>query len=517
MLICRLCNKEFQQITNKHLQAKHQMSCKDYLLKFPGELLVDPEISIKKGQAVSKAKAGNTVAWNKGRKMSDQQREMLSKIVTDKYASGEKIHWNTGNKWSEDIKNKISNTLIGRSFWSDETQQKRNLTIKQKLLDGWVSPLKGRALSEETKQKISQKLRTIIQNKSIKSFERIQKLCIENNLQIISIDQNYYLNLKCNQCTTTFSNTRQVFNISKNNGEKLCPTCFPKDKIVSNMEIELRDIVKNLYNDEIIFNDREILKGKEIDILFPKLKIGIEFNGLYWHSTDETKIDYHILHKQQFAYKEGISLITIFENELIYKKDIVKSRIRNILGKSNKIFARKCIIKEVSYLDSKLFLQDNHIQGNCNSSIRYGLYFNNELVSLITFGKSRFDKNIQFELLRYCNILNTSVVGGASKLFKYFIKNNNPKSIISYSDCRWNTGKLYKTLGFLYDGKSKPNYYYVKQNDNNLYSRYDFQKHKLSNRLQMYDKNLSEIENMINNNYRIIYDCGNAKWLWQKP
>ena len=133
----------------------------------------------------------------------------------------------------------------------------------------------------------------------------------------------------------------------------------------------------------------------------------------------------------------------------------MKSRINGLLGLNNRIFARKCIIKEISNNDAATFLNENHIQGSCVSKYRYGLYFNDELISIMTFGKSRFSD--EFELLRFCNKLNINVVGGASRLFNHFLNNHDEiVEVISYADRCWSKGNLYEKLGFIKDGITKP-------------------------------------------------------------
>jgi hypothetical protein len=188
----------------------------------------------------------------------------------------------------------------------------------------------------------------------------------------------------------------------------------------------------------------------------------------------------------------------------------MESIINNKIGLSEKIYARECIIKEIDYSDSSVFLDNNHMQGNCNSSIKIGLYYNNELVSVMTFRKHR---KYDWEIARFANKINNSVVGGASKLLKYFERKYHPKSILSYANRRWSCGNLYEALGFDFIKNTPPNYFYFKVNENVLYPREMFLKHKLKSILKIYDENLSELENMFGNEYRIIYDSGNKKYI----
>jgi hypothetical protein len=129
----------------------------------------------------------------------------------------------------------------------------------------------------------------------------------------------------------------------------------------------------------------------------------------------------------------------------------------------------------------------------------------------MTFGKSRYNKNYQYELIRFCNKINTVVTGGASKIFKYFIRNYNPESLISYADLRYSNGALYEKLGFAKLKSSNPNYFYFhKSSTPKLMSRVQFQKHKLKDKLDIYNESLSEYRNMLNNGYDRIWDCGNG-------
>lgn len=278
----------------------------------------------------------------------------------------------------------------------------------------------------------------------------------------------------------------------------------------SNFEQNIQQFITSL--DIEYIKTRKIIPPQEIDIFIPSHDVGIECNGVYWHSEYYKPKNYH-KEKMERCKQQNIRLIQIFENEYNNFPEIVKSRISSILGENRTIGARQCKIKEVDYEQSKKFFERTHIQQSCPSSINIGLFYNDNLVACMSFGKSRFNKNYEYELLRYSNELYTTVMGGASKIFKHFIEKYKPHSIISYSDNRWNTGKLYQTLGFNFSHVSSPNYFYFQVGDvNRLFSRVMFQKHKLKNKLKEYDEQKTEYENMKQNGYERIWDCGNTVW-----
>lgn len=307
------------------------------------------------------------------------------------------------------------------------------------------------------------------------------------------------------------------FNMSKCTANKYKQTYGINVPNMQNQSAQ-QDSLFNYIKAEKILNDRKLIKPREIDILLPKQKLAIEFNGLLFHSEGaimhlkfiDKDSNYH-LSKTLECESKGYQLFHIFENEDI---EIWKSMINNKLGLNKKIYARKCIIKELKFDSIRKFLDDNHLQGSANSIINLGLYYKNRLVQVMTFSKPRFNKNYQYELIRLCTKKFTNVVGGASKLFSYFIKNYNPESIISYANRRFSRGSIYETLGFKFLRATEPNYFYFKINENILYSRIKFQKHKLKDLLENYDEKLSEAENMFNNNYRRIYDSGNLVYTY---
>ena len=272
-------------------------------------------------------------------------------------------------------------------------------------------------------------------------------------------------------------------------------------------EKEIREYVNQYYETEN--NTKKYLNGKEIDIYIPQLKIGIEFNGNYYHNEYIRTLHYH-QQKSLIAEEKGIFIYHIFEYEWNTKKERIINQLNNLLKvNSQHIGARCCKIKEVSNKEKSLFLETNHLQGNDSSSIKLGLYYNDELVSIMTFCKPRFNKNYEWELSRFCCKANCNVIGGASKLFKYFIDTYKPKSVISYSNIAHTRGNLYNMLGFTLHEITPPNYVWC--NGHEILSRYQCQKHKL---LEQGYKGDSEADIMHNRGYYRIYDCGNKVWIY---
>ena len=294
-------------------------------------------------------------------------------------------------------------------------------------------------------------------------------------------------------------------------GKGCCKCGQQNSKQENNIKKYLNDL-----NINYIENERNVLSGKEIDIYVPVHKLGIEFDGLFWHSDVYKDKNYH-LNKTKECEEKNIQLLHIFEDEWLNKQEIVKSIIRSKLNIiENKIYARKCKIKEINSNTCIEFLNTNHIQGNINAKIKIGLYYNNELVSVMIFGKKRVamgNKIIvdnEYEMLRFCNKLNTQVIGGASKLLNYFKKTYNPKSILTFADRRYSNGNLYKQLGFKFIGNTQPNYWYFKKNGITRYHRFGFRKNILIT--EGFDPNKTERQIMNERGYFRIYDCGHMKF-----
>lgn len=358
--------------------------------------------------------------------------------------------------------------------------------------------------------------------KTTRRNNRLLKSVIPN--QIGYSDDGLWV-MKC-ECpldgNTICSNCDGVYEINSHNyfdrvrlKNTLCTKLNPVEQSkIKGTETEL--FVLNIldeYGIDYVTNIRDIIPPKELDIYIPSKGIAIECNGVYWHSMKESS--YHI-NKYNECKSKGIQLITIWEDWVKTKPQILKSVIVNKLGLSpNRYMARKCVVKEISSRVCNDFLDTNHIQGKSNSSVKLGLFYNDTLVSVMTFGKSRVGigkLENGWELVRFCNLLNTCVNGGASKLLKYFIRHYNPTQIVSYSSNDISDGGLYDRLGFERTDRINKSYWYISQKDFTRYHRFKFRKSVLSD--MGYDtQNLTESQIMDKLPYFKIYDCGTTRWV----
>ena len=431
------------------------------------------------------------------------------------------------NSKEKEIETRRKNTLD--KYGVSHTSKLESVKKKQKETNlikyGFISPILDDIVNQKRRETMIKKYgfeysgqSDVLLSKSLKTRKDKYDRHIRNlykDLSIISIPTEGVLNIICNDCNNTYEINTSLLRLRFFRYKvKPCLHCNPIKSYTG--QTEIYDFLKD-NNIQFIKNDRSILNGKEIDIYIPEKKIAIEFNGIYWHSTLFKENNYHI-NKKVNCENLGIRLIHIWEDEWIYKKDIVISMLKNILHiNKTKIMARKCNVK---LIDSKLsndFLEKNHLQGKINSSINIGLYYNNELLSVMTFGKYRRStgkKSIEneWELYRFCSKLDTNIVGGFSKLFKFFLKEKNPNKIVTYTKRDWsgyksNDKSVYNNY-FIFDGETVPNYWYF---DTKLVRshRFKFRKSKLN-------INTNEQEYMIDNGYHIAYDSGSFRFVYNK-
>ncbi|MBD3408198.1 MAG: hypothetical protein GF411_18900 [Candidatus Lokiarchaeota archaeon] len=294
------------------------------------------------------------------------------------------------------------------------------------------------------------------------------------------------------------------YHILNRNGCQLCSG--------GHLQNEVYEFVNELSRSKM--NDRSAIYPYELDILVLDCNLAIEVNGIYWHSYDHVETTQE---RQRHVFKLdrcnelGIRLIQISEDEWRNNQHVVKSIIKSKLNMTDRIYARKCDIMEVGIGTYRKFMASNHLQGYKYSHFICGLYYNDELLAVMSFNKHN---KYGWEITRFANKIGKTVIGGASRLFKHFIKRCNPELVLSYANRRYSNGDLYYHLGFDLDGITRPNYCYVKQN--RVYSRIQFQKHKLKDKLEHFDEHVTEAENMFLNGYRRLWDAGNLRFIWTR-
>ena len=263
-------------------------------------------------------------------------------------------------------------------------------------------------------------------------------------------------------------------------------------------ENNLKIFIRNLLKDESINSNLSILKKYEIDIYIPSLKLGIEYNGSYWHSELYKDYLYH-QEKSLLAQKMKIQLFHIFEYEFLEKEDLIKSFIKSKLGIfDKKIYARKCEVKNLDNQIYQDFCNENHLQGSCGAKVKLGLFYQNELVQIMSFSLPRFTNDFDWEIIRECSKQGYIILGGKEKLWSYFVKTFQPKSVISYCDFSKFTGNSYLKLGFKKERLNKPGFVWWDKESNQVFGRTP-SKHK-----EMKEK------------YIKIYDAGQLVFVWNK-
>lgn len=493
-LKCKVCGQEFTKIdcVTRHAKIVHKIEPKQYYDKF----------FKTETDGLCKCCGVETQYWNlangyrefctrkcfwKYTNNLDETKEKRKQTCLEKYGSNNYMQSNDFKEKSKETCLKEYGVVNGGG--SLESIQK----IKQTKLERYGNENWNNCNAEE---------------KEAATLEKFKKDC--SNIEILSYHDKKFA-CKCKTCNKEFDISYQaLYHRIYTFNTPACIYCNPLETFNSNNEVQVTNYIKDAGID-VIENDRSILNGREIDIYVPAKKLAFEYDGLYWHSELYKDKKYH-LDKTKECEAQGIQLVHIFEDEWLYKQDIVKSRIKGLLGLNERLFARKCVVKEVNYKESEQFLNENHIQGNCSSKYRYGLYYNDELVSIMTFGKSRF-KDTEFELLRFCNKLNLNVIGAASRLFNHFMKDHTEiPQIISFADRRWSMGNVYEKLGFEKCGETVPAYFYIV--DNLRQNRISYQKHKLI--ANDADLNKTEHELMLERGIYRIYDCGNLKYIYTR-
>lgn len=373
--------------------------------------------------------------------------------------------------------------------------------------------------TEEARRFLSEKMKKQKSEWDRYNFENVlkpkyEKICEEDDLELLEFRGRFDCTVKCKKCGNVFV-VRTLGYLTKGPNGNRCRVCHPIEPLLgpTKIEIEFEEFLKEL-GVKYIKNCRSIITPKELDYFLPDHNIAIELDGLYWHSEVQKPDPMYHKKKTEECLEKGIRLFHIFEDEWRDKKEICMSIISNALKKNDShIGARKCKIYPIQKEECKKFLDENHIQGYVPYKIGYGLYYKDELVSVITFGKLRRnlgykEKNDDvYEILRLCTKKGINIVGGASKFLKTFINDFHPKKIITYGDRRWSEGKVYQKIGFTFKHNTEPNYFYVINGQRK--NRFAYRKSELIKKYGC-PEDMTEKEFCLQNHWYRIYDCGSV-------
>ena len=328
--------------------------------------------------------------------------------------------------------------------------------------------------------------------------ELVSRLNIMGYEFIKFVSKNIIL-IKCKRCNREFEMSRMfIHEHYRNNDYKFCNYCDYKNMTFrSNFEENILETIKEFYNGNIETNIKHRFNGVECDIVIPELKLGIEANGIYWHTEQYKEKNSHI-NKKKILYDNGFFLIQIWEDEWKnpIKHEIIVSRLKEIFSLNYKILPTECIYSDnVQYV--KEFLENNHLQGYISSTYKCGLYHNDELVMLMTVEKTSTDV---LELSRICTKNGYSIIGGFAKLISHFRELHAGEKMISYADCDWYNfdENEYTAAGFRFVKLTSPNYSWCKREVRNT-------KPIL---IESHNKNKSEVQIMHELGYYRLYDSG---------
>ena len=421
----------------------------------------------------------------------------------------------------------------------DETNRKRSVSVKKafekKTKKDWdISVEKARKTclakygeDNFSKTKLGREICSRNMKTNKKDFDekyrkevlipKYKEICEKDDLELLEFRSRFDCDVKCKKCGNIF-NVKVLGYLTSGTTQNLCRICHPVETPLgpTSFENTFEDFIKKT-GLRYLKNYRKAIYPREIDFYFPDLRVGFELDGLYWHCETQKENDYH-LSKTEECEKKGIRLIHIFEDEWRDKRDICESRVKNILGLTDvKIGARKCIIKNINKDEEREFLEKNHIQGYVASKKCYGLFYGEELLAVMSFGGLRkslgyTQHDNKYELLRFANKCGCSVVGGADRLFKHFIEEVKPLSVISYADRRWSRGNMYEKIGMTFLANTKPNYFYLIAGKRK--NRFSFRKNILVEKYGC-PKDMTEKEFCFSQHWYRIYDCGSKFYKWE--
>lgn len=514
--VCNVCGKSvmfngkrFTNYCSKECQSKDR---KNVAQKMKETNLLRYGSTCSLNNKDIKAKAKETLKRNYGVEIPAQSDTIKNKM---KSTSLEKYGVDNPAK-NKDVKNKIAETNLKKygnicSLQCEENLEKKRQTMIQKYGDESFrnTPKREQTTLNKYGVKCVLQLPNVIEAIKESKASNIAEFEKQNNVveysKLIETYKGHWLDVIT---PIRFKNRLFVKTSDISKIEQYCENS--KSLRTSNEEQELFEFVRSVYSGVIIKNDRQVIKPKEIDIYIPEKKVGIEFDGLFWHS------DYHLkeqdLHLQKtiMCEQQDIRLMHIFEDEWLQKPEVVKSMIKSALGVYDKrYYARKLELYKPTFQEAKEFFNHNHIQGYSAASYYLALKDGDTIVQCVSIGKNRFKKNKDFELIRMASLLNVQVEGGFSRLIKNALKELKIGSIESYVDRRLFSGKGYRSSGWSIIGESKPRYFYT--DFERRFNRLMFTKGECLKRWPECGPEMTEIEMCREHRLYRIYDCGTIK------
>lgn len=487
---CPVCSRVFDNIAGLHCHLPtHDDNYQKRQFSEETRKKMSASAKGKKHGPLSQSQRDAIILSNKTRLVSEETKEKIRQKAIGRSLSEstkEKLRIaSTGRIKTEEERIKLSKAHKGKVV-SKETRQKLSIAARKRMLD----PEKRKNAFGMANLTFEERSARVKKAKRHGWTEEAKKFCDNKDYAIQILDSFDERPTYADVCDKLGCFTQQVEVAIRNFGLQ------DRVKIgggTSNIEKELFDFVKSL-NDKAIKNDRKTLNGIELDIYIPDKNLAIELNGMYWHNEDFRNSQYH-LNKTMLCQDRGIRLIHVFEWEWNWKKDIVKSMIMSAMGMSMRIYARQCTVKEIDSKISADFLDKNHIQGNVNASKRLGLYHDDCLVAVMTFGKPRFKAYDGIEMLRYAVKQGLSIAGGMSKLLSHAMQLWRFNKVLSYCNISKFTGKSYEAIGFKMIRQTPPNYWWCNSGTCDILTRYQ---------TQMKD----EVNIMKDKGYRRVWDCG---------
>ena len=474
---CEVCGQEFKSVKGlgSHIKKKHKIEAEDYYNQYLKENEQEGYCLTCGGKTSFRGMSIGYSTFCSGKCQMDQ--DEYRKISSE----SRKKFWREDPR-TDEVKNKISESVKER--WNEEDSVFNSNEYRNKL-----SESQSERWNREKEDYIDYVFPSygyeLLDEKYYNAF--------------------YYHNWRCANCNYIF-----VAKWCYIREGKQCPNCqYTFGKPTSKMERELAIFLSNL-GLNVRENSKRIIPPQELDIYIPEFNIGIELNGLYWHSDDKKDKNYH-LNKTELCEERRIQLIHIFEDEWMFKQDIVKENIKEILGVNRNytyVKPEDCVINEINSKTKNEFLENFHIEGKDNSVVKLGSFYNNNLVSVMTFAYNDISKGVKsnkdvWKIRRFCTNYNYNTPGIENEFLNYFKENYKWKSIFVYIDRRWGGRSLYEKLGFKEVNRTEPNYWYVDK-----YRRI----HRFKLRKGNNKGNLSEQTIRRNEGYSVIWDCGNIKF-----